>query len=74
MDERKAKVINDTVGREASALADSRSRYERGRDVLAEISSVPADAPQAGYALLAPTTRNIQNLYFLPFAKKVLTL
>lgn len=74
VDERKAKVINDTVGCEASALTDSRSRYERGRDVLAEISSVPADAPQAGYALFAPTTRNIQNLYFLPFEKKVLTL
>ena len=38
VDERKAAGINDTVGREASAVTDTRSRYERGRGVLAEIS------------------------------------
>ena len=36
VDERKAKGINDTVGREASAITDNRSRYERGRDILSE--------------------------------------
>ena len=55
VDERKAAGINDPVGREASAIKDNRSRYERGRDVLAEISGTPADTPKAGYAVFAPT-------------------
>lgn len=41
-------------GRDATAVGDSRSRYERGRDILAEISGVPADAPKPPYAVLAP--------------------
>lgn len=55
VDERKAKGFSDTVGREASAITDNRSRYERGCDVLAEISGISADAPKAGYAVFAPT-------------------
>ena len=45
LDERKAKGIEDNQGREASPITDTRSKYERGRDILAEISGVPADAP-----------------------------
>lgn len=55
VDERKAEGKHDTVGREAAAVTDNRSRYERGRDVLSEISGVPASAPKAGYAVFAPT-------------------
>lgn len=55
VDERKANGMNDPVGREASAIKDSNSHYERGRDVLAEISGVSIDAPKAGYAVFAPT-------------------
>lgn len=44
VDERKADGINDSVGREASAIQGNGNRYERGRDVLAEISGVPVDA------------------------------
>lgn len=54
LDERKAQGIEDKTGREASPITDSRSKYERGRDILAEISGVPADAPKADYAVLAP--------------------
>lgn len=54
LDERKAKGIEDNQGREASPITDTRSKYERGRDILAEISGVPADAPKANYAVLAP--------------------
>ena len=54
LDERKAKGINDKIGREASPITDQRSKYERGRDILAEISGVPANAPKAGYAEFAP--------------------
>ena len=47
LDERKAKGIRDNQGREASPITDTRSKYERGRDILAEISGTPADAPKA---------------------------
>ena len=51
----KQKVSKITRGREASPITDTRSsKYERGRDILAEISGVPADAPKANYAVLAP--------------------
>ncbi len=55
VEERKADGITDVIGRGASIITDNRSRYERGCDVLAEISGVPADAPKAGYAIFAPT-------------------
>ena len=75
IDERKAKDINDTVGREASTITNSGSRYERGRDVLAEISGVPADAPQTGYAVFAPTIERFlkEHLFADLFERDLLT-
>ena len=75
VDERKAKGINDTVGRDASAITDNRSRYERGRDVLAEISGVSADAPKAGYAVFAPTIERFlkEHLFADLFERDLLT-
>ena len=75
VDERKAKGINDPVGREAATVADDRSRYERGRDVLAEISGVPADAPKTGYAVLAPTIERFlkEHLFADLFERDLLT-
>ena len=54
LDGRKAAGIGVNWGREASPITDTRPKYERGRDMLAEISGVPADAPKADYAVLAP--------------------
>lgn len=75
VDERKAAGINDTVGREASAVTDNRSRYERGRDVLAEISGTPVDAPKAGYAVFAPTIERFlkEHLFADLFERDLLT-
>lgn len=75
VDERKVKGINDTVGREASAITDNRNRYERGRDVLAEISGAPADAPKTGYALFAPTIERFlkEHLFADLFERDLLT-
>lgn len=75
VDERKANGIKDEVGREVSAIADGRSRYERGRDVLAEISGVPADAPQAGYAVFTPTIERFlkEHLFADLFERDLLT-
>lgn len=73
--ERNANGINDEVGREASAITDGRNRYERGRDMLAEISGVPADVPKAGYALFAPTIERFlkEHLFADLFERDLLT-
>lgn len=75
VDERKANGINDPVGREATAIDDTRSRYERGRDVLAEISGISADAPKAGYAVFAPTIERFlkEHLFADLFERDLLT-
>lgn len=75
VDERKADGINDPVGREASVIKDNRSRYERGRDVLAEISGTPADAPKAGYAVFAPAIERFlkEHLFADLFGRDLLT-
>ena len=74
VDERKANGINDKVGREASVITDSGNRYELGRDVLAEISGVPADAPKAGYALFAPVIERFlkEHLFSVLFERDLL--
>ena len=75
VDERKANGINDPVGREASAIKDNRSGYERGRDVLVELSGIPADAPKAGYAVFAPTIERFlkEHLFADLFERDLLT-
>ena len=75
VDERKARGIDDSVGREATVREDNRSRYERGRDVLAEISGISADAPKAGYAVFAPTVERFlkEHLFADLFERDLLT-
>lgn len=52
--ERKAKGINDKQGREASPIKDDRSKYERGKDILGELTGASQDGPRTGYAAFAP--------------------
>ena len=75
LDERKAQGIKDFTGRDASPVTDSRSRYERGRDTLAEISGVPADAPKAVYAEFAPAIERFlkEHLFADLFERDILT-
>ena len=75
LDERKAEGIEDKRGRDASPVTDTRSKYERGRDILAEISGVPADAPKADYAVLAPEIEVFlkEHLFADLFERDVLT-
>lgn len=75
LDERKAKGIEDDWGRKASPITDTRSKYERGRDILVEISSIPADAPKADYAILAPEIEVFlkEHLFADLFERDVLT-
>lgn len=75
LDERKTQGIKDTVGRDTSPVEDNRTRYERGHDILAEISGVPADAPKAGYAEFAPIIERFlkEHLFADLFERDVLT-
>ena len=72
---RKANGKNDVVGREVTPINDGRSRYERGRDVLAQISGASADAPKAGYAVFAPTVERFlkEHLFADLFERDLLT-
>lgn len=54
MDERKAKGINDIMGNEASPIKDERSKYERGKDILEELTGIKEQEPKTGYAAFAP--------------------
>lgn len=75
LDERKAQGIEDVQGKDASPVEDNRSRYERGRDILAEISGMPADAPKTGYAEFAPVIERFlkEHLFADLFERDVLT-
>ena len=75
VDERKARGIDDPVGREATVIENDRSRYERGRDILAEISGISADAPKAGYAVFTPTVERFlkEHLFADLFERDLLT-
>ena len=75
MDERKAQGITDTEGREASPIHATGDKYDRGRDILAEISGNPATAPKAGYAVFAPTIERFlkEHLFADIFERDVLT-
>ena len=75
VDTRKANGINDTIGREAFSATNNKSRYELGRDVLAEISGTPADAPKTGYAVFAPTIERFlkEHLFADLFERDLLT-
>lgn len=73
--ERKEKGVNDVIGRDASSVNDNRSRYERGRNVLAEISGIPISEPQSGYAIFAPTIERFlkEHLFADVFERDLLT-
>lgn len=75
LDERKAQGIEDTIGKDATPVKDKRSRYERGREILAEVSGIPADAPKAGYAEFAPVIERFlkEHLFADLFERDVLT-
>lgn len=55
LDERKTKSINDVMGAEASPIEDERSKYDRGKAILEELTGVSETGPKTGYSAFAPT-------------------
>ncbi len=54
LEQRKEKGITDTIGAEASPIKDERTKYERGKAVLAELTKSSQDGPKTGYSAFAP--------------------
>jgi 4-carboxymuconolactone decarboxylase len=75
LDERKAKGINDERGAEATSIKDDRSKYERGKDILAKLTRVPQDAPPTGYSAFAPQIDTLlkEHLFADIFERDVLS-
>lgn len=53
LDERKAKGIQDTIGKEI-VVADTKDKYEQGRKVLETLTQTPQSKPAAGFGEFAP--------------------
>lgn len=75
IEERKKTGKSVVCGQEASPINDSRSKYERGRQILSEISGVPAEAPKPAYAILSPEVEVFlkEHLFCDLFERDVLT-
>jgi 4-carboxymuconolactone decarboxylase len=75
LDERKAKGIEDVMGADASPIQDERSKYERGKAILEELTGVPETGPKTGYAAFAPTIEIFlkEHLFADIFERDVLT-
>lgn len=75
LDERKTKGINDVWGAEASPINDRRSKYDRGKEVLGELTGVPQDGPRTGYSAFAPEIEIFlkEHLFADIFERDVLT-
>lgn len=56
LDKRKANGITDHLGREVSPITDTRPKYDRGKEILAELSGVPLPEghPTSGYGAFSP--------------------
>lgn len=77
LDKRKARGITNTLGPDATPITDTRDKYERGKDILAELSGVPAPEGRvtAGYAGFAPIIETFlkEHLFADIFERNVLT-
>lgn len=75
LDERKTKGIQDEIGIDASPIDDNRSKYERGRAILEELTGMPETGPKTGYAAFAPTIEIFlkEHLFADIFERDVLT-
>lgn len=54
LDERKAKGIHDNIGNDASPIDERKSKYERGKKILGELTKTPQPDKLSGYSAFAP--------------------
>ncbi|MCP2025227.1 alkylhydroperoxidase/carboxymuconolactone decarboxylase family protein YurZ [Flavobacterium sp. HSC-32F16] len=75
LEERKAKGIIDSVGKEASPIKEETSKYERGQNVLAKLTGTKQDGPKTGYSAFSPEIDQFlkEHLFAAIFERDVLT-
>lgn len=75
LDERKARGIEDVVGSDASPIGDEKSKYDRGKAILEELTGVTEAGPKSGYAAFAPIIEVFlkEHLFADIFERDVLT-
>ncbi len=75
IEERKAKGIIDQMGKEASTINDTRTKYDRGKEVLQKLTGNPQDLPRTGYSAFSPEIEVFlkEHLFADLFERDVLT-
>jgi len=75
LNERKAKGINDTIGKEASLIKGDGNKYERGKTILEQLTKTPQPNTLAGYSAFAPIIDTFlkEHLFADIFERDVLT-
>lgn len=75
LNERKAKGVNDSTGREASVIMEGNNKYERGKKVLGELTKMPQPDKLTGYSAFAPVIDTFlkEHLFADIFERDVLT-
>lgn len=75
LNERKAKGIKDETGADASPINQDKTKYERGKKVLGELTKAPQDGALSGYSAFAPVIDTFlkEHLFADIFERDVLT-
>ena len=75
LNERKAKGINDTIGIEASSITNNSSKYDRGKQILGELTGKPQPDTLSGYSAFAPAMDTFlkEHLFADIFERDILT-
>jgi alkylhydroperoxidase/carboxymuconolactone decarboxylase family protein YurZ len=75
LEERKAAGIKDQIGTEASPIDQEPDKYERGKNVLAELTKTAQVKPTSGYGAFAPVIDTFlkEHLFADIFERDVLT-
>ena len=75
LDERKAKGIIDEPGKEASPIKEDGNKYQRGKNILEQLTKIPQSNTLAGYSTFAPVIDTFlkEHLFADIFERDILT-
>ena len=75
LEDRKSKGIKEVWGNEATVIADERSKYDRGKEILGKLTGISQEQPRKGYAAFAPEIEIFlkEHLFADLFERDVLT-
>lgn len=75
VEDRKAQGIQDEVGREATPQDENENKYEKGKQVLEELTGQSQDGPKRGYAEFSPIIEVFlkEHLFADIFGRDILT-